>query len=141
MTTTPLRDSADLQAHGIAAAGAVHWNPSTSLLYTRALLRGDGQLAEGGPLVVDTGLHTGRSPRDKFVVREPGSEDRIWWGPVNQPLDEDNFDGLRTKVVARLEGQDLYVVDAFAGADPAHRIGVRAITGPPYPALVAKAMF
>jgi phosphoenolpyruvate carboxykinase (ATP) len=91
--------------------------------------------------VVDTGRFTGRSPKDKFVVREPGSEDRIWWGKVNQPLEEDNFDGLRAKVVAHLEGQDRYVVDAFAGADPAHRIGVRVITDRPYHALFAKTMF
>jgi phosphoenolpyruvate carboxykinase (ATP) len=121
--------------------GRIFWQPTTALLYSHALERGDGKLAEGGPLVVDTGRFTGRSPKDKFVVREPGSEDRIWWGKVNQPLDEDNFDGLRTKVVARLEGQDLYVVDAFAGADPAHRIGVRVITGRPYHALFAKTMF
>jgi phosphoenolpyruvate carboxykinase (ATP) len=121
--------------------GRIFWQPTTALLYSHALERGEGKLAEGGPLVVDTGRFTGRSPKDKFVVREPGSEDRIWWGKVNQALDEDNFDGLRTKVVARLEGQDLYVVDAFAGADPAHRIGVRVITGRPYHALFAKTMF
>jgi phosphoenolpyruvate carboxykinase (ATP) len=91
--------------------------------------------------VVDTGRFTGRSPKDKFVVREPGSEARIWWGKVNQPLEEDNFDGLRAKVVAHLEGRDLYVVDAFAGADPAHRVGVRVITDRPYHALFAKTMF
>src|SRR5436305_2995920 len=141
MTTTPLRDSADLQAHGIAAAGAVHWNPSTSLLYTHALLRGDGRLAEGGPLVVDTGLHTGRSPNDKYLVREPGSEDRIWWGKVNQEIDEDHFEGLRDKVTSYLENQDLYVIDSFAGADPAHRLGVRVITYSPWHALFAKTLF
>jgi phosphoenolpyruvate carboxykinase (ATP) len=106
-----------------------------------ALVRGEGKLAEGGSLAVDTGRFTGRSPKDKFVVREPGSEDRIWWGKVNQPLEEDNFDELRAKVVAHLEGRDLYVVDAFAGADPAHRIGVRVITDRPYHALFAKTMF
>ena len=85
---------------------------------------------------------TGRSPKDKFVVAEPGSEDRIWWGEINQPLAEDRFDGLRAKVVAHLDAQDpLYVVDAFAGADPAHRIAVRVITGSPYHALFAKTMF
>ena len=75
------------------------------------------------------------------MVREPGSEERIWWGTVNQPLEEENFDGLRAKVVAHLDSSDLYVVDAFAGADPAHRIGVRVITGRPYHALFAKTMF
>ena len=104
-------------------------------------MRGEGRLAEGGPLVVDTGRFTGRSPRDKFVVREPGSEGRIWWGPVNQPLEEEHFDGLREKVVAALDAGDVYVVDAFAGADPAHRIAVRVVTNRPYHALFAKTMF
>ncbi len=90
---------------------------------------------------MDTGRFTGRSPKDKFVVEEPGSESRIWWGAVNQPLSEDHFDGLREKVVAHLEENDLYVVDAFAGADPAHRIAVRVITDRPYHALFAKTMF
>jgi phosphoenolpyruvate carboxykinase (ATP) len=111
------------------------------LLYTHALERKEGVLAEGGPLCVDTGRFTGRSPKDKFVVREPGSDDRIWWGTVNQPLPEERFEGLRAKVVSYLDGQDLYVVDAFAGADPAHRIAVRVITDRPYHALFAKTMF
>src|SRR5207247_2641781 len=97
-------------------------------LYTHALKRGDGRLAEGGPLAVDTGRFTGRSPKDKFLVREAGSDDRIWWGEINQPLPEDRFEGLRARVVARLQREDIYVVDAFAGADPAHRIAVRVIT-------------
>ena len=90
---------------------------------------------------MDTGRFTGRSPKAKFVVEEPGSESRIWWGAVNQPLSEDHFDGLREKVVAHLEENDLYVVDAFAGADPAHRIAVRVVTDRPYHALFAKTMF
>ena len=79
-----------------------HWNPTTSQLYTHALERHEGRLAEGGPLAVDTGKHTGRSPKDKFVVREPGSEDRIWWGDVNAEISEEHFEGLREKVVAHL---------------------------------------
>src|SRR3954452_4511250 len=141
MTATELPGHVDLSRHGIRAAGRVYVNPTTSMLYSHALARNEGVLAEGGPLVVDTGRFTGRSPKDKFVVREPGSEDRIWWGTVNQPIEEENFDGLRTKVVARLDQGDVYVVDAFAGADPAHRIGVRVITGRPYHALFAKTMF
>src|SRR5256885_2219221 len=108
----------------------------------------DGSIAtdDGARLVFSsTGLgrkeENGRPPKDKLVVREPGSEDRIWWGTVNQPIEEENFDGLRTKVVAHLDQADVYVVDAFAGADPAHRIGVRVITNRPYHALFAKTMF
>jgi len=112
------------------------------MLYTHALARNEGVLAEGGPLVVDTGVHTGRSPKDKFIVREPGSERRIWWGDVNRELAEDKFDGLRDKVVAYLEHRPvLYIVDAFAGADPAHRIGVRVVTDRAYHALFAKTLF
>ncbi len=104
--------------------------------------RGDGRLAEGGALAVDTGHFTGRSPKDKFLVDEDGSHDRIWWGEVNQPLSEEHFHGLREKVTARLgSAEPLYVVDAWAGADPAHRIGVRVITAHPYHALFAKTMF
>ena len=131
-----------LSLHGVSARGEVHWNPSTPLLYTHALIRGDGKLADGGPLVVDTGRYTGRSPKDKFVVREPESEDRIWWGDVNQPLEEEKFEGLRERVAEHLGSQsDLYVVDAFAGADPAHRLRVRVLTNHPYHALFAKTLF
>src|SRR5262249_8995165 len=141
MTMTELPGSVDLSVHGIDPSGEVVRNPSTAFLYMQALQRGDGVLAEGGPLVVDTGRFTGRSPKDKFVVREPGSEERIWWGTVNQPLAEEHFEGLREKVVAHLDGQELYVVDAFAGADAAHRVAVRVVTGRAYHALFAKTMF
>ena len=142
MTTTPTRGRLGLHDHGLDASGTVVWSPSTSQLYEDALRRGDGRIAEGGPLAVDTGAFTGRSPKDKFIVREPESEGRIWWGEINQPLPEERFEGLRAKIVAHLDRQDpLYVVDAFAGADPAHRIAVRVITGSPYHALFSKTMF
>jgi phosphoenolpyruvate carboxykinase (ATP) len=141
MATTFEPRSADLTEHGLEARGKVYANPTTSLLYTHAILRGDGTLAEGGPLVVDTGDHTGRSPQDRFIVREPSSEERINWGKVNQPLEEEQFDGLREKVVAHLEGTDLYVVNAFAGADPEHRLPLRVITDSPWHALFAKTLF
>jgi phosphoenolpyruvate carboxykinase (ATP) len=142
MATTELPGRVDLSEHGIDASGHVYRNPTTSLLYTHALARGDGRLAEGGPLVVDTGKFTGRSPKDKFLVDEPSSTDRIWWGDVNQKLAEPSFDRLRDRVAGHLAGADhLYVVDAWAGADPAHRIGVRVITAHPYHALFAKTMF
>jgi phosphoenolpyruvate carboxykinase (ATP) len=136
-----VRGEVDLSDHGIEPVGAVHYNPTVALLYSHALRRDEGRLAEGGPIVVDTGEHTGRSPNDKFVVREPGSEDRIWWGKVNKELDEDRFEGLREKVASFLSDQDLYVVDAFAGADPAHRLSLRVITYSPWHALFAKTLF
>ena len=142
MATTTSKDGiVGLAEHGIEPTAKVFRNPTTSLLYTHALKRGDGRLAEGGPLAVDTGNHTGRSPKDKFVVREPGSEERIWWGEVNAEISEEHFDGLREKVVEHIGDRDIYVVDAFAGADPKHRIAVRIITNHPYHALFAKTMF
>jgi len=141
MTTIDVRGPVDLSIHGINASGRVIRQPTTAMLYEDAIVRGDGRIAEGGPLVVDTGKFTGRSPKDKFVVREPGSEDRIWWGGNNE-IDEDHFEGLREKVVAYLDRQEtLYVVDAFGGADPAHRIAVRVVTARPYHALFSKTLF
>jgi phosphoenolpyruvate carboxykinase (ATP) len=141
MTTMDVRGRADLSTHGINPSGNVLWSPTTAVLYEHAVRRGDGRIAEGGPLVVDTGRHTGRSPKDKFVVREPRSEQRIWWEGNNELADED-FARLREKVVVFLEGQEtVYVVDAFAGADPKHRIAVRVVTDHPYHALFAKTLF
>jgi phosphoenolpyruvate carboxykinase (ATP) len=134
-------DLRSLERHGVAAAGAVHWNLRTPAYYMQALRREEGVLAHGGPLVVDTGRHTGRSAGDKFVVREPGSTDRIWWGSVNQPLDEERYDGLRERVAAHLGGRELYVVDAFAGADQGHRLAVRVVTTSAYHGLFARTMF
>ena len=134
-------DRDGLAEHGIEATGAVHWNLSVPALYTKSLTAGEAVLAEGGPIVVDTGLHTGRSPKDKFVVREPGAEARIWWGSVNQPIDEPSFDRLRAKVAAHLAARELYVVDAFVGADPAHRISVRVVTPSACHALFARTLF
>src|ERR671914_2185293 len=131
----------DLEQHGLDPRGRVYWHPTTALLYMHALRRGGAKLAEGGPLVVDTGRHTGRSPKDKFIVREPLSEDRIWWSDVNAEISEDRFRGLRDKVTARLERGDLYVVDAYAGADPEHRLSLRVITESPWHALFAKTLF
>ena len=120
MTMTPIRTQVDLSGQGLAPSGTVVWQPTTAQLYTAAIKSGGGALAHGGPLVVDTGKFTGRSPQDKFVVTEPGSEERIWWGDINHPLPEDRFQGLRAKVVEHLDARDpLYIVDAFAGADHA----------------------
>jgi len=130
-----------LREHGLDVRGRVYWHPTTSQLYSHTLRREEGQLAEGGPLVVDTGVHTGRSPKDKFIVREPSSEERVWWSETNSALSEDDFDGLREKVAARLEEGDVYVVDAFVGADPAHSLSVRVVSESPWHTLFAKTLF
>ncbi len=130
-----------LDAHGITPTGTVHWNLSPAALYEHALAAGTGQLAEGGALVVSTGAHTGRQPKDKFVVREPGSQDRIWWGDVNQPISEEHAAGLRTRLTDHLGGIDLYVIDAYAGADPENRLAVRVVSESAWHTLFAQTMF
>ena len=141
MLTITDRPEDSLAVHGLRVGGRVLRNPTTSQLYTAAIDRGEAVLAEGGPLVVDTGRFTGRSPKDKFIVREPGSEERIWWSDVNAEISEEHFDGLRGKVTAHLEKRDVYVIDAYCGADPKHRLSVRILTAHPYHALFAKTMF
>src|SRR5438105_12145537 len=97
MTALDVHGRVDLSVHGIHAIGRVVWNPSTPLLYEHAIVRGEARIAAGGPLAVDTGRHTGRSPQDKFIVREPSSDARIWWDG-NKEFSEDAFERLREKV-------------------------------------------
>jgi phosphoenolpyruvate carboxykinase (ATP) len=91
--------------------------------------------------VVDTTPYTGRSPKDKFVVREPTSEANIWWGKVNQPLSQQNFAVLKRQVLEYLEGRDLFVQDLYACADPRYRLPVRIISRLPYHSLFSRNMF
>jgi len=72
----------------------VHWNRGTAALYEEAIRRSEGVIAEGGPLVCRTGVHTGRSPHDKFLVQELSSQDNGWWGSVNRPIESEQFRAL-----------------------------------------------
>src|ERR1700740_1232979 len=105
----------------------VKWNLSTAALYEEAVRKQEGSIAAEGPLACRTGQHTGRSPNDKFVVREPSSEAEIAWGKVNRPIDPAQFDALHKDLVAALSGKELFVLDCFAGADPKYRLPVRVI--------------
>jgi phosphoenolpyruvate carboxykinase (ATP) len=105
----------------------VRWNLSTAVLYEEAVRRQEGLIAAAGPLACRTGLHTGRSPNDKFVVREPSSEAEIAWGKVNRPIEPAQFDALHKDLLASLAGKELFVLDCFAGADPKYRLPVRVI--------------
>jgi phosphoenolpyruvate carboxykinase (ATP) len=105
----------------------VRWNLSAAVLYEEAVRRNEAVIAAEGPLACRTGQHTGRSPNDKFVVREPSSEAEIAWGKVNRPIDPAQFDALHKDMLASLTGKELFVLDCFAGADPAYRLPVRII--------------
>ncbi|HXH07288.1 MAG TPA: phosphoenolpyruvate carboxykinase [Vicinamibacterales bacterium] len=130
-----------LEALGLGAAGQVHWNLPVPALYEAAIRRGEGLIAVDGPLVCRTAPHTGRSPNDKFIVREPSSEPHIWWGSVNRPIDEAAFDRLLDDVTSHLAGRELFVQDCYAGADPAHRLRLRIVTEYAWHSLFARHLF
>src|SRR5579875_3057978 len=115
-----------LSRQGIRDASAVHWSPATPVLYEHIVKRNEGAIARFGPMLVRTGRFTGRTPKDKFIVREPSSEDRIWWAG-NKPFDPAAFDRLHHKVADYLQGRELFVQDAYVGADPEQRLAVRVI--------------
>src|SRR5262245_56048947 len=102
----------------------VRWNLSAAALYEEAVRRNEGVIAANGPLVCRTGQHTGRSPNDKFVVRESSSEQHVAWGKVNRPMDPAQFDLLYDDLLESLSGKELYVLDCYAGADPVYRLPV-----------------
>ncbi|MFA5963790.1 MAG: phosphoenolpyruvate carboxykinase [Sphingomonas sp.] len=107
----------------------VHSNQAAPFLVEEALARNEGRFAAGGPLVVETGTHTGRSPRDKFTVRDEQTEDAIWWGKVNQPMSPNAFAVLEHDFRAHVASLDqVYVQDLFGGSQPDHRIQVRVVT-------------
>jgi phosphoenolpyruvate carboxykinase (ATP) len=116
-------------------------NLKTARLYEEAIRNNEGQLAATGPLVVSTGQYTGRSPKDKFVVKEPSSQDKIWWGSVNQPLDAAKFDAMRDRLFEHIKGKSLYVQDLFVGADPEYRLSVRVVTETAWANLFARNLF
>ena len=118
-----------LATHGLTPGGEVYRNLSPAELVEEAVRRGEGTLTSDGAFVGVTTPHTGRSPNDKFIVREPSSEKDIWWGNVNVALDADRFEALRDDVLAHLnDGRDLFVRDVWCGADPEYRIAVRSIS-------------
>ena len=120
---------------------SVRANLPTAELYEDAIRRGEGLLAADGPLVVRTGKHTGRSPEDKFIVDEPGSRDKIWWGPVNRPISEDHYDRLRARLVEYCAERDLYSQDCFIGAAVAHRRSLRVYTETAWASIFARNLF
>ena len=123
----------------LSNAASVQRNLSNAELVEQAILRGEGVLASNGALVAKTGKFTGRTPGDKAVVREPGSEENIWW-ENNREISQEHFAALKQKVQSYLANKDLYVVDAYGGADPKHRISVRVIVEKAWHALFIKTL-
>lgn len=130
-----------LTSHGITPTLPVHWDLTTPMLYEHTLRRGEGEMAHRGALVVETVPYTGRSPKDKYVVREESTEKDIWWGEVNHPMEPDVYDRLYQRVCEYLGDRELFVQDVYAAADPANRLSVRVITESPWHALFSRNMF
>ncbi|MET1231264.1 MAG: phosphoenolpyruvate carboxykinase (ATP), partial [Candidatus Limnocylindrales bacterium] len=140
-STTQPRTTVQPARAGLRRGPFVHHNLAVPALYEAAIQRDEGVIAAGGPLVVRTGTHTGRSPKDKFVVEEPASRDSIWWGEVNRPISEADFERMREKVIGHLAARETFVKDAFVGAHPMHRRSVRVTTETAWASLFAHNLF
>src|SRR3954447_23629054 len=119
----------------------VRANRPTAELYEDAVRAGEGLIAAEGPLVVRTGKHTGRSPQDKFIVKEPGSARKIWWGDVNRPIALEHSDRLRARLMTYLADRPVYAQDCFIGAHPAHRRSLRVYTETAWASIFARNLF
>lgn len=125
--TTRVNPNCRLEDQGITGLGRVYYNLLEPALMNEAITRGEGKMGLGGSFLVTTGSHTGRSPKDKFVVRTPAVEDSIWW-ENNAPMRPDAFDRLHRDMLNHMKGRDYFVQDLFGGADPDERLDVRVVT-------------
>lgn len=130
-----------LQNHGLTYLDNVYWNLPESALYEEIIFRNEGKIVEGGPLLVYTGKHTARAAADKFVVREESTEDNIWWGVYNRPFSNEKFNALLARLQAYAQGEEFFIQDCYAGADPNYRLPVRIITEKAWHSLFARNMF
>ncbi|PZU61136.1 MAG: phosphoenolpyruvate carboxykinase (ATP) [Sphingobium sp.] len=122
------KSSYTLADQGISTRAEQFWNLGTAPLVEAALANGEGILAKDGPLVVATGKHTGRSAKDKFIVRDAETESTVWWGNTNVPMTPEHFAALKEDFFKALGEKDtLYVADLFGGSQPEHRVKVRVI--------------
>lgn len=130
-----------LENHGLINLNKVYWNLPIEALYEEAIFRGEGKITLQGAFAVNTGKHTARAASDKFITREPSSEDHIWWGEYNRPYAADKFNELFSRVQGYLQGRDIFVQDCYAGADPEYRLNVRIITELAWHSMFARNMF
>jgi phosphoenolpyruvate carboxykinase (ATP) len=145
---TPAQDQASslkseygLANHGLTNLNTVYWNLPTEALYEEAVFRREGQIARMGPLVVNSGKHTARAAQDKFIVREPNTEEHIWWGEYNRPISPEQFSEIFNRLQGFVQGRDLFVQDCYVGADPEYRLPIRIITEYAWHSLFARNMF
>lgn len=130
----------DLKKYGLKNVSA-HWNLDGETLQNLTVEKGMGIETENGTLCVNTGKFTGRSPKDRFLVKDDYTKNKVWWGRVNKPLTPENFDRLYDEVASYLSGKEIYVRDAYVCADPKYRMNVRSITEYPWSNFFIKNMF
>ncbi len=130
----------DLSEIGLTTA-KVHWNLSLAACIEHAVLRAEGEITAAGPFNAVTSPHTGRSPKDKFIVREGSTESDVWWGSVNAAFEPQQFEALRGRVVEYLQGQELFVRDVYACADPQYRLRLRFVSTTAWHSLFVHNMF
>src|SRR6266567_703885 len=133
--------SYELDNYGIREPARVYWNLTAPELYEEIARRNEGVLSDHGALIVDTGEHTGRAAKDKAIVREPGSSDKVFWGDINKDFSQEKFNALKERMIAHARRRDLFVQDTFAGADANYRLPVRIITELAWHSLFARTMF
>ena len=145
---TPAEDQAQalksdygLANQGLTNLRKVYWNLPSESLYEEIVFRREGRISHLGPVIVDSGKHTARAAQDKFVVREPDTEEHIWWGEYNRPISPANFDETLSRMQGFVQGRDLFVQDCYAGADPEYRMPVRIVTEYAWHSLFARNMF
>jgi phosphoenolpyruvate carboxykinase (ATP) len=141
MKETGLRSTkSNLYKAGIASA-RVHWNYTPAEIYEEILSRKEGVMTDTGAIMVDTSAFTGRAPKDKYIVKDSKTENTVWWGPINQPIETSVFDAVEEEMRKYLYDKELYVRDVFAGADPKHRIAVRCVNTRAWQSLFVNNMF
>jgi len=133
--------SYELDNYGIKEPARVYWNLNAPELYEEIARRNEGVFSNHGAMIVDTGEHTGRAAKDKAIVREPGSEDKVFWGDVNKDFSQEKFNALKERMMAHAKGRELFVQDTFVGADPTYRLPVRVINELAWHSLFARTMF
>ncbi len=131
----------DLSHHGLKGVAKVYWNLNQAELVEESLTRGESRLAANGSLVAETGQYTGRSPLDRYVVRDETTESTVDWGKVNQPISPEHFDGLHRKLLAYFVGKDVFVQDCFGGADENYRLPIRTVHELAWHSLFARHLF
>jgi len=135
-----LKSEYGLKNHGLVHLDRVYWNLPESALVEEAVFRGEGKIVNGGAFLVDTGKWTARAANEKYIVREPSTEDKIDWGHQNRPMSLEKFNNMFARLQSFLQGEELFVQDCYVGADPEYRMPVRIVTDLAFQSLFARNM-